>query len=118
MLEIIVGGLTVIANVTTILQYRHTIANTTRQPEAVASLGLVQEQVVALKKEAAKPPSMRNEEALKTAYNALLQSLKGNNLYTSQIEFRPTTYGTLRVVRKRKRTVIGRDDMGEYGATF
>ncbi len=114
MIEIIVSGLSIIASVTGILQYKRA-QSAGRDAQALeASIRRIQQRAVTLGSIISnRVPSAENDAALLAAYEELLRELKGDRYYAAHLKFRPTGYGVSQL-EKKKPTIV-RDERGEFG---
>lgn len=113
-LDTILSGLSAVASITTLLQS----SDTRGDNEARAAIYHISSRVAVLEREVTKASARsQDDQALLRSYNGLLQALRTHRHYASRLEFRPTDYGTWKLLIKkegRDKPTILRDPEGEY----
>jgi hypothetical protein len=117
-LGVIAAGVGIVQGVTTTLRNLQELGTSPSPSQVSASIRSVEERVGAVEQELQNHANQGgNESRLATAYTDLIRALQEDENYSSRIEIIPTSYGTWKIIRRkrqaRKPTVL-RDSQGEY----
>lgn len=116
-LAIVASGVTIVRGVTQLLRSQRDNGGDRAGTELAASVRSVGARMAAVETELARVSrGTEDRERLGAAYRALLEAIRDDGHYSVHLEVVPTTYGTLKIVRRRNRKPTAlRDPQGEYG---